>query len=1181
MITTGAVKQEFVTLLSGDISLFDFSQRYGLHGFIYDNPADSAYAYVSPAFWTALGYATALPPGLLASLLATDTALATQSEREAVHQVTHQAGHRVTVRTRTRLLSGPDGSARRLTACTCLPTSQSAQPAGADTPALPTAPLDSLLHTVTSNSLLRTIMDSLPILIYIKDTESRKLFVNRAEYMYMGATSARDIIGKSDYELYPAESARQSILEDQLVMNSGIPMLGQETLNARHGHDSCWFLSSKIPLYDEQGKPAGLLGISLDITARKQAELELQRTSDMLERTNQVARVGGWELNLQTQDIYFSRITREIHEVPDDYVPTLETAINFYKEGHSRDTITKAVATCIEQGTPYALDLQISTYTGRELWVRAVGQGKFVDGQCVALIGTFQDIDEQKRTQRLAQESADMLRKLSDRVPGCLYLFQSFDDGHIAFPYLSTGATELFELDLNATDTVAETLLSRIHPEDMPALIETSRLSRTTLTNWNADFRVVLPRQGERWIHADSVPEQLADSTLWHGYFQDVTARKHSETELIRARQHAEEASRSKSEFLANMSHEIRTPLNGVIGFTDLLMRTQLDPLQQEYMSTVYHSANSLLDVISDILDFSKIEAGKLDLSIEKTDLYDIGSQVADMIKYQAHQKGLEMLLNIAPDVPRYIWTDPVRLRQILVNLLGNAVKFTEYGEIELRVDVRPGPTADQIAFRFEVQDSGIGIAPQHQQKIFDAFAQADSSTTRRFGGTGLGLTISNKLLSLMGSHLQLTSVENQGSTFFFDVLFRAEPGEPLDCAIITGLDRVLIVDDNATNRLIVQNMLNLKGIASDQSSNGIDALEKLKRGPVYDLVLMDYHMPYMDGIETIRQIRRTLNYSADQLPIILLGSSADDAYVEAVCHTLSVQQHLIKPIKIQPFFQALAQIHQPQSLPIPLSAPVAPATPLVGEQTVLIVEDNSVNMMLASAILRSVSPTINLLTAQNGREGVDVFIRSKPDLILMDIQMPEMNGYEATAAIRALDAGQTVPIIALTAGIMKSERERCLNAGMNDYITKPVVKDTIARILHQWLPAPEPVVPAPPMPNQPIATLSMTAHFDEEELRARVGGDKAFMTELLSEVNDYLAGFPAELHHHRTRRDWTEVKAVAHKLKGSALNLSFGILATLASEVEQLASAGEGEARIVELESELQAEIELLQTLI
>ncbi|RYF04419.1 MAG: response regulator, partial [Oxalobacteraceae bacterium] len=364
---------------------------------------------------------------------------------------------------------------------------------------------------------------------------------------------------------------------------------------------------------------------------------------------------------------------------------------------------------------------------------------------------------------------------------------------------------------------------------------------------------------------------------------------------------------------------------------------------------------------------------------------------------------------------------------------------------------------------------------------------------------------------------------------------------------------------------------------------NGIEALDKLTNDPAFDLVLMDYHMPYMDGIETIRKIRRTLNFSPEQLPILLLGSSADDAYVEAACNTLSVQQHLMKPIKLQQFFQALANVHQPQAQPATLPQPVAQPTVAVTEQTVLIVEDNPVNMLLASAILRNVSPNLNILTARNGLEGVNVFIQSRPDLILMDIQMPEMNGYEATTAIRALDIGQTVPIIALTAGIMKSERERCLNAGMNEYITKPVVKNTIARILQQWLPQSDAVVVAPAAPTPVAAPApappSLRAHFDEEELRIRVGGDKEFMNELLSEVNGYLSGFPAELHHYRISRNWVEVKAMAHKLKGSALNLSFGILATLASEVEQL--AGLDETRLAELEALLKTEIDLIQTLI
>ncbi|QJD80081.1 response regulator [Spirosoma rhododendri] len=1179
MITTDESKLEFYTLLSRDVSLFDFMQTAGLQGLIYGDPAQPALNYVSPAFWAALGYERPQPlfPDWT-TLLRSQPPAADASQSPLPYCFTGSAGSTVWLCGRLRLLTAPDGSARQLLVFTNVADSELPDAVQADDEA---AASSSLLQTFTGNPLLQSILDSLPIHVYIKDTKSRKLFANRAEYTYMGADSAESILGKSDYELFPVESARQSILEDQHVMNTGEPMLAQETINTRRDDDPCWFLSSKIPLYDAQGTASGLLGISLDITSRKQAELELQRTKEMLERTNQVARVGGWEVNLVEETIYFSPITREIHEVPDDYIPVLDKAIAFYKEGGSREAITQAVDICIREGTPYALDLQIITYTGREIWVRAIGQGEFVDGQCVRLVGTFQDIDEQKRTQQLAHSAALMLRKLSDRVPGCLYQFQSFKDGHVNFPYLSTGATDLFDLPAPAdeTDSCAELILGRIHPDDLPMMMETVRNSRTSLANWNADFRVILPHKGERWLHADSVPELLPDSTLWHGYFQDITTRKQIEQELIRERQNAEEASRSKSEFLANMSHEIRTPLNGVIGFTDLLMRTKLDALQQEYMSTVNHSANSLLDVISDILDFSKIEAGKLDLAVEKSDIYDIGSQVADMIKYQAHQKGLEMLLNIAPDVPRYIWADPVRLRQILVNLLGNAVKFTQQGEIELRIETIPTAQPDQMAFRFLVHDSGIGIAPQNQQKIFNAFSQADSSTTRRFGGTGLGLTISNKLLALMGSQLQLKSEENQGSTFFFDVSFRAEPGEPLDYEVITGISRVLIVDDNATNRLIVQNMLTLKQIESIQAINGLDALDKLTNGPAFDLVLMDYHMPYMDGIETIRKIRRTLNFSPEQLPILLLGSSADDAYVEAACNTLSVQQHLMKPIKIQQFFQALAKVHQPQSKPVVLSEPVAQPSLTVTGQTVLIVEDNPVNMLLASAILRNVSPNINLLTAKNGLEGVNVFVQSQPDLILMDIQMPEMNGYEATAAIRALDTGQTVPIIALTAGIMKSERERCLNAGMNDYITKPVVKNTIARILQQWLPQTDSVEEAPAVPAPSPVLLPMRAHFDEEELRIRVGGDKEFMDELLSEVNGYLSGFPAELHHYRTSRNWVEVKAIAHKLKGSALNLSFGILATLASEVEQL--AGLDETRLIELESQLKTEIALIQTLI
>ena len=552
------------------------------------------------------------------------------------------------------------------------------------------------------------------------------------------------------------------------------------------------------------------------------------------------------------------------------------------------------------------------------------------------------------------------------------------------------------------------------------------------------------------------MPEQLPDRTVWHGYFQDISVRKHSEQELSKSRQQAEAASKSKSEFLANMSHEIRTPLNGIIGFTDLLLRTDMDATQHEYMSMVYESANSLLDIVNDILDFSKIEAGKLDLSIEKTDLLEIGNQVADMIKYQAHTKELEMLLNIAPDVPRFAWTDPVRLRQILVNLLGNAVKFTEQGEVELCVKNLTGQTPGSSTLRFSVRDTCIGIDAKNQKKIFEAFTQEDTSTTRRFGGTGLGITISNKLLGLMDSRLMLTSELGKGSTFYFDVSYpvdQDEPVEPTEWENAGQIRRVLIVDDNASNRLILKDMLALKGIETDQAGNGIVALEKLTSGEVYDVVLMDYHMPYLDGIQTIRNIRK--EFTASELPIILLHSSSDEESVHKACDELAVPIRLIKPVRIQQLFRSFAQVSLPANVNgtvVDKPLLVASADLKTAEMKILIVEDNPINMLLATTILRHILPGVLIRTAVNGVEAVEQFAKEVPALIFMDVQMPEMNGYEATAAIRRSENRTRVPIIALTAGTVKGERERCLDAGMDDYVTKPVVKNVLEGVVKKWL---------------------------------------------------------------------------------------------------------------------------------
>jgi signal transduction histidine kinase/response regulator RpfG family c-di-GMP phosphodiesterase len=521
------------------------------------------------------------------------------------------------------------------------------------------------------------------------------------------------------------------------------------------------------------------------------------------------------------------------------------------------------------------------------------------------------------------------------------------------------------------------------------------------------------------------------------------------------AREQAEKASRVKSEFLANMSHEIRTPLNGVIGFSELLMKTKLSDTQKHYMGTVSQSANLLLDIINDILDFSKIEAGKLELTQERVELREMCSQVADMIKYQAHKKELELLLNISHQLPRFVWADEVRLRQILVNLLSNAVKFTEKGEIELKIEVANRLSPDETEITFSVRDTGIGIDPSNQYKIFEAFSQEDGSTTKRFGGTGLGLTISGKLLSLMGSRLQLESRPGRGSVFYFTLRMRSAQGQPYEWQNSENIQNVLIIDDNLNNRLILRDMLALKSIGSMQAAGGQEALDLLAAGHKYDVLIMDYHMPYMDGIETIRKIRTLYPTPQDQ-PIILLYSSSDDAFINTACDELQVQRRLVKPVKMNEMYQALSlALQQPEK--VLKNTDVVPKAPLPVDNknadiTIMVVEDNNINMLLCRTLIQKILPHAAVIEAENGQHALELFRERKPHMIFMDIQMPIMNGYDAAAAIRDEEKDGRTPIIALTAGTVKGEREKCLAVGMDDYMSKPFQRATLESMLKQWL---------------------------------------------------------------------------------------------------------------------------------
>lgn len=1009
-----------------------------------------------------------------------------------------------------------------------------------------------------------SVIQNLPAYVICKDLTGRITLANRMFTELMGLPPEA-ILGKTDVELFPAELAHKYQQDDQRVMATGEMFVGIEENVV--GTVKRFFEVRKVPIRDAKGQITGIQAVFWDVTQQRRAEEELKHERFLLRSL----------LNHMTDAIYFKDRESRFIRVSKGHVEKVggvqaadaigKTDADYFAPEHAQ----KARADELEimrtgQPLPPQVEHEVSV-TGQESWCSTK---KFPlvdeDGSVIGTFGISRDVTDLVKVELALARERDTLRTLMDHLPDFIYVKD------MQGRYVTVNEAVRKVLGANTVEEVAGRSPADFLPPgqadqelaDDRAVLESGKAST------DREELIVDAEGHEMWLLTSKVP--LRDSrgriTGLVGIDRNITKLKRTEQQLRSAKEMADAANRAKSDFLANMSHEIRTPMNAIIGMTDLLLDTPLTRTQREYLAMVQSSGESLLNLINDILDFSKIEAGKFDLDIASFDVRECMGSTMKSLGPRAHQKGLELALRVAAEVPEFVLGDAQRIRQIVLNLVGNAIKFTEMGEVVLEIDVRER-TPDGALLRFAVKDTGIGIPVEKCARIFEKFEQADASTTRRFGGTGLGLTISARLVELMGGRIWVDSCPGVGSAFQFEIALqvdRAErpPRKQLPRVDVTGLP-VLIVDDNATNRRILGDMLANWGLNPTLCDTADGALEALgasdELGRPYQLLISDVNMPDVDGLMLARQITERGLLNPAKIVLLTSGARPDDA---VRLRELGVQHHLLKPVKQSELFDAMLMSLDEGSTARAddSSSPAQRLQPSGRSYEVLLAEDNAVNQKLAIGILTGLGHRVTV--ANNGQEALDLLSQSEKtfDLILMDVQMPEMDGLTATREIRKREANTSrhIPIVAMTAHAMKGDREYCLAAGMDDYLPKPIRLDDMKAKLRRLFPddhlLPEDAHQAdwPAAPREP-----QTVHWSNA-LKV-VNQDLALLREVVEEFLDDTPDVLAEAVAAANQDDAEQLRMAAHKLKGSLLFLNPVEAIALARQVEELAATGNMDA--------------------
>jgi two-component system sensor histidine kinase/response regulator len=768
-----------------------------------------------------------------------------------------------------------------------------------------------------------------------------------------------------------------------------------------------------------------------------------------------------------------------------------------------------------------------------------------------------QEVADRQRAQEALRESEGRIRLLLDSTAEAIFGIDR--DGKFSFCNPATLRMLGYENGQALLGRDAHKVMHHSHADGTHYPIEECPIVESRLQGHgiHSDSDVFWRSDGasfpvEYWAYPIRKEGEVVGAVIT---FLDITARKRAQAALLEAKEAAEAGSRAKSEFLANMSHEIRTPMNGIIGMTELALDTSLTAEQRDYLNLVKSSADSLLHIINDILDFSKIEAGKLEL--EKTE-FGIRQLFADTLKtlaMRADKKNTETTMRVSPDIPERVIGDPTRLRQLLVNLVGNSIKFTDAGCITVNAEREPGGDAE-VGLHISVSDTGIGIPPDKQRIIFEPFSQADGSMTRRFGGTGLGLTISRQLVEMMGGRMWLDSEVGKGSTFHFTC--RLEKGdasvsdEEQSAKLVPAGLNVLIVDNNHTNHKILAEMLTnwrMNPTMVDNGSDGLNAIENARnQGSRFSIVLLDAKMPGVSGFQIMERIHKFPGIVGAVIMMMPIERQPADV---ATCRSLGVKQILNKPICQSELLDAILSVlgvHGAEKHLVGASIS-AHAGQGVSQLNILLCEDNVVNQKLAMRLLEKAGHRVSL--ANTGREGLSAWERAAApgfDMVLMDIQMPEMDGMEATAAIRARErgSGKHIPILAMTAHAMRGDKETCLANGMDGYISKPIHPTALFAEIYRCLARPE---GSDPMSENPIEP---TEQIDRVSLLERVEGDQELLTEMVHLFQQDAPDLLTAMRDALQRGDLTVLERSAHSLKGAASNLSAKAAVAAALQLEK-----------------------------